>query len=263
MSTNFVAPYVPVITPVLVGDILYTAARKASALKMAGQGLSPSETTEFLSLLNSMVNGWKIENLLMIYFIRYIFHLSRGKKDYSVAPGQDFDMERPERIQRAGFILNEGTETEGELQMHVCQSYQEYVAEVAKNVTSQIPLLLYYQPSSPYGTATFWPVPSVDNFPITIYNRAVLQEFQSADDNVYAPDGFREMLEFNLAWRIHQNPPYNTRPMDPTVVSQAEYYKARVKAMQVMPILTSPDIAVTRRNGSYCGGMPKTWTPYG
>ena len=43
---------------VVVADIIYRAARMARALKHPGQGVSvPSESTEFLGILNAMIDG--------------------------------------------------------------------------------------------------------------------------------------------------------------------------------------------------------------
>lgn len=263
MSTNFVAPYQPVVNSFQVSDMITAAARKGGALKFAGDGLNNSEFQEFLNLLNAMIDGWKIENLLVQYYIRYVFFLTLNKKDYSVGPGGDFNMDRPEKIYRAGFLFNEGTTEEAELPIKCLLDYTEYAAEVVKNVQSSLPLVLYYQASYPLGTATFWPVISQDMVPVAIYNRAVLQEFQSVDDTVYMPSGWREMLQYNLAVRIHQHPPYNREPISPDVEDMAQFYKLRVKDMQITPILTSPDPSAGTSKGRWFGGLAKAWTPYG
>jgi hypothetical protein len=210
-----------------------------------------------------MIDGWKIENLLVTNFTRYVFQLLLNKKDYSVGLGGDFSMDRPEKIYRAGFLFNEGTTEEAELPIKCLMDYTEYAAEVVKNVQSSLPLVLYYQATYPLGTATFWPVPSQDLVPVTIYNRSVLQEFVSTDDTVYMPSGWREMLQYNLAVRIHQNPPYNKEIIDAAVEPMAEFYKQRVKNMQITPILTSPDPSATNKKGRWFGGLAKAWTPYG
>src|SRR5262249_18791118 len=162
----------------IVEDMLTAAARKAGALKFAGQGPSPSELSEWLALLNAMIDGWKIENLFIVYYIRYVFALTANKKDYSVGPGLDFNMERPEKIDTAGFLTTPDTPSEGEISMTVVRTYQQYASLVAKLTTSSIPLVLYYQASftpttdgaGPTGTATFWPVPSVTGQKVALYN---------------------------------------------------------------------------------------------
>lgn len=253
----------PVVIDLQVNDLLTLAARKGGALKRAGQGLSPSEQQEFLNLLNAMIDGLKIENLLVTNYIRKVFHLELNKKSYSVGVGGDFDMDRPEKIYRAGFLFNEGTTEEAELPIKCLQDYTQYAAEVVKNVQSSLPLVLYYQATAPLGTATVWPVPSQDLVPLVLYNRNVLQEFNSAEDTVYLQSGWRELLEFNLAVRIHQNPPYNKEPMDPDVKAMAQFYKQRVKDMQITPILTTPDPSASNNRARWFGGLAKAWTPYG
>lgn len=256
---NFVAPYVPVVLQVSIMDIMQRAYRMAQALKNPGTGISPSEQAEGLSTLNAMVDGFKIENLLIPYFIRYVFNLTNGKKDYSVGPGQDFDMERPEKIHRAGFVLNAGTPSEAEIPIDVLLTYEQYAAFVAKNVQSSYPLALYYQPSFPVGTATFWPVTLGGPQPVALYNRAVLQEFQSADDQFYAPQGYREMLMYNLAVKVHEL--YPDKPMDANVREEAMATKRRVKAQQIRPILISPDAGAGSKRRDWVGGLPKAFVP--
>lgn len=263
---NYQAPYNVVVNTFVVSQMLYRAYRMANGLQVAGQGISPSESLEGLDVLNAMIDGWKIENLLVNYYIRYIFPLSSGKKDYSVGPGGDFSMERLEKIHAAGFILQLGQTGESEIPIQVILDYTQYASEVAKNVTSSYPLVLYYQPSyqsNGLGTVTFWPVPNQTPASVALYNQAVLQEFTTVDDPVWMPKGYREMLQYNLAVRINQMPPYNKKPMHPTIYQMAEYYKMRVKQQQITPILMSSDPAVLGRAGTpWRGGLPKAWTPY-
>lgn len=253
----------PVVITLQVSDLITAAARKGGALKHAGDGCNPSEFQEFLNLLNAMVDGLKIENLLVTNYDRLVFHLEINKKSYSVGIGGDFPMDRPEKIYRAGFLFNEGTTEEAELPIKCLQDYTQYAAEVVKNVQSSLPLVLYYQATAPLGTATFWPMPSQDGVPVVLYIRNVLQEFVSTDDTVYLQAGWRELLEYNLALRIHQNPPYNREPMDADVASMAQFYKQRVKDMQITPILTTPDPSASNNRGRWFGGLAKAWTPYG
>jgi hypothetical protein len=245
------------------------AYRLAGALKMPGQGWSESESREALDICNAMIDGWRIERLLIIFYIRTIVNLVLNQKDYSVGPGQDWNIERQEKIHAAGFVLNLGTPTESELPMSIVLSYEEYANIVAKNVQGSIPLILYYRATLPYGTATIWPVYnqqiSENNGPtcIALYTRGVLQEFATIDDPIIMPQGFREMLLYNLAWRIHQRPPYNKMPIDPDVKNMAIFYKQRVKNQQLTPLIMTPDRAVNQ-NGQRdnLGSFPKAWSPY-
>lgn len=260
-SPSATSPFSYVVVNLTVGDVITKAARLAGALKFAGQGLNPSEQQEFLDILNSYVDGCKIENLLIMFFMRTVVTMINGQKDYSVGPGQDFDIERPPKIHSAGFLLQPGQSTESELPMACLVNYQQYQQFVAKNTGSSIPLGLYYQPTIPYGTATIWPVPNQSS-QIAIYTQGVLQEFRSFDDDFITPQGYRDMLTYGLAVRIHEMPPYNRMPMAASVEQRAAFYKERVKNQQLTPILMGSDPAVLGRRYSPSYGFPKSWTPY-
>jgi hypothetical protein len=256
-------------TSLVVADIIYRAARMARALKHPGQGVSvPSESTEFLNILNAMIDGWKIESLLIPYTNRTLMNVTEGQKVYSVGPGQDWGVssdgmtpfENPEKIHRCGFIIP-GSDTPTELPMYIILAYEEYAAYIIKDVQSSYPLVLYFQAAQPYGAATLWPVPSC-NGQVAVYTPQLLSEFLTFDDVVLIRKGWREALMYNLAVAIHEM--YPERPMDPMVTIKAAAYKDRVKANQYTPIAMRSDHGATQNTtgGEYAGGFPKTWTPY-
>ncbi len=266
---NFVPQITYQQTSLQVSDIIYRAARMARALKHPGQGVSvPSESTEFLGILNAMIDGWKAESLMIPYTNRTIFNITANQKVYGVGPGQDWGVasdgstpfERPEAITRAGFLIP-GSSTPTELPMYIILSYEEYAAYIIKDVQSNYPLVLYYQPATPYGAATLFPVPSI-NGQVAVYTPQWLSEFLTFDDVVYVRDGVREMMMYNLAVAIHEM--YPERPMAPSVEMKAFYYKQRVQANQMTPMAIKSDEGAVQNSfgNDYSGGFPRLWTPY-
>lgn len=283
MATNFVSPATVspssyTINQYAVSDMAYEAYRMGGGLKMAKQGLSPSEQQEILDILNHMVDGWGIENLMFLFTMRTVVSVSAGKYIYSVGPGGDWDIEVPNKINTAGFILQKDQgQSESELQMTIITSYQQYAEFVAKKVQASFPLVLYYQltmggnpqsgPVSPFGSATLWPVPSADSASnqgayVALYTPGRVQEFTSFDDVLCVPKGWREMIMYNLAIRVHQRPPYNKQPMDPSVEKMAILYKSRVMDQQITPLLAYPDQAVRGERMLQPSQPPRAWTPY-
>lgn len=238
----------------------------SGALVNPGMGISPSESEEALFCLNSMIDGWKIEQLLIVLYLRTYQTVTNGQQSYSVGAGGDWNIERPEKIHAAGYILQGQTPQEAEIPMQIILTYEQYAAFVAKNVGSAIPLCLYYQatlstPSGPgfFGTATLWPIPDTTS-QIVLYTQSTLEEFLTIDDPIIVPAGYREMMMYNLAVRIHQR--YPDRTMDPSVVMMAEDYKQRVKNQQIKPVFMQSDNAVLDKRGQWLGGLPRAWTPY-
>ena len=254
---------------VQVADVIYRAARMARALKHPGQGVSvPSESTEFLGILNAMVDGWKAESLMVPYTNRTIFNITANQKVYGVGPGQDWGIssdgstpfENPEKIERAGFLIP-GSSTPTELPMYIILTYEEYAAYIIKDVTSNYPLVLYFQASNPYGSATLFPVPNI-NGQVAIYTPQWLSEFQTFDDIIYCRAGVREALMYNLAVAI--NEVFPERAMAASVYQKAEEYKRRVKVNQYTPAPIHSDDGARQNSASneYTGGYPRMWTPY-
>jgi hypothetical protein len=254
----------PVINTFQVIDIINAAYRYAGALQYAGRAVSNSEAQEGLNVCNAMIDGWKIEELLIICYLRQLFSFQNGVKDYSVGPNGDFNIERPEKIHGAGFVINPGQQTETEIPMEIVFTFQQYQNLVAKNITTTLPLVMYYRATIPLGTATFWPVPQNATCSVALYTQAAFQEFSTINDTLIAPKGYREMLIFNLAWRIHSMPPYNKLQMDPTVIEMAKFYKERVKFQQMTPIYIASDPGAMQQNGGErdCSSFPKAWVPY-
>lgn len=251
-----------------VGPLLTQAYRKSGALKHAGQQISPSEMAEAMFVANMMLNAWKIDRLLVIYYKRQVVSVVSGQKDYSVGPGQDWDMERVERLAGAGYLLQPETTTESELPVELVVSYEQYQNIVSKRVTTNYPLVLYYKSLvhevpgvAPTGIATLWPTPN-QAASMAIYWPVTLDKFTDPEEIVYMPKGYQEAILYNLAVRIHQN--YPGSPMDGTVPLMATSALERVRNMQMIPLLATSDPASLGTNAKpYWYGYPKAWTPYG
>src|ERR1700722_3843306 len=260
MGALTVAPPNPTNSYTLI-KLLNQAYRLSGALANPGMGISPSEMDEALFCLNSMIDGWKIEELLIVLYLRTYQTVNPNQQTYSVGPGGDFNIERPEKIHGAGFILQGQTPSESELEMQVILSYEQYKAFVAKNTGSAIPLCLYYQATlgtatNPgyLGTATLWPIPNTTS-QIVLYTQSALEEYLTIDDPIIVPGGYREMMMYNLAVRIHQR--YPDKLMDGSVMERASDYKQRVKNQQITPTFIASDTAVLDKRGQWIGGLPK------
>lgn len=255
-------PAAPYYDPTLVvGDLIYAAYRKARALKHPGQGISPSESAEGLGLLNAMIDGWKIESLMIIYTRRTVQTMNAGQQVYGIGPGQDFDIERPSHIRRAGFIVTgQPPSNTAEIPMENILTFEQWAQFTVKATSSNVPLAYYYQAAAPNGAFTVWPVPNREGL-IAIYTPQFLSEFATVDDAVEMPNGYRQMLEYNLAVAVHEL--YPEKPMSPSVENRADFYKSQVKANQLTPLFIGSDGgAIQNRGSGTYWGNPRAWTPY-
>ncbi len=66
-----------------------------------------------------------------------------------------------------------------------------------KTLNGPWPRVLYYQPTSPVGNITYWPVPGSGE--MHIFAETVLQGFSSLSDTVTLPQGYNMAIRWNLA----------------------------------------------------------------
>lgn len=231
-------------------DILTNQYRKAGVLKAAGRGLSNSEQVEGLGINNALIDGMKIESLFFYQIVRTVFATVAGQKDYRIGPlsagPTDWDIERPEHIERAGFIIPPSSPLaqQAEIPMEVFLSYEQYQRMILKDIPSNLPLVLYYRPTIGLGTVTLWPVPNVPG-KVAIYTPGVVEEFGDVMDEVMFPQGYREFLEYAGGVAVHDN--YPAAPMAPGIEQRAAIYRRRIKASQFQPSFMRCDPAAARR----------------
>lgn len=231
-------------------EVLNQMYRKAGVLKAAGRGLSESEQAEGLHVVNSLLDGLKIERLFFYQILRTLFDAEANQADYAVGAltdGADWEIERPEHILRAGYMIP-GSTVKTEIPMTVLWDYTQYQTIVNKGVISSLSWVMYYRASLPTGTATLWPVPSAP-FQVAIYTPGTVDEFSSVDQDIMFPKGYREFLEYAGAVAVHDN--YPDAKMASNVEKRAIEYKSRIKAHQFTPALMRSDEAALGQPDSY------------
>ena len=77
---------------------------------------------------------------------------------------------------------------------------EQYELIGLKTLNGPWPRILYYQPSSPVGNITFWPVPGSGE--VHMFAETVLQGFSSLADTVTLPQGYAMAIRWNLAEQL-------------------------------------------------------------
>ncbi len=181
-----------------VSVLLYNAARIAGILGAPGRLPSPSETDDFLSALNGMLDAWQTERLLVFCELQHTVNLVVGQRDYTIglSGATDFALPRPEQIDRAGLVLNTSLpSTEIPLNIY---SDQQWAAVTPKDMPSTMPQGLWYQRTVPNGIITFWPKPQIA-YDVNLYLWQNLQTVVDATVNIDLPPGYQSAIEYNLA----------------------------------------------------------------
>ena len=201
-------------------------------VKGAGEQLSSEEANDAFLALNSLVDSWNNESL-MIYNLELITHtLVAGTGAYTIGPSATINTTRPQNIKSA--YINDGTT---DWPMTIINDSQ-YNRIWNKTTQSTYPEYLYYRSDFPTGTLEVWPVPSsAHTLTLSVWNQ--LTAFASTSTTVSLPPGYQRALEFNLALEIA--PEYGANP-SAVVGSIAVQSKSKIKAInsKQTPILKSP-----------------------
>ncbi|HLG97151.1 MAG TPA: hypothetical protein VKX49_12635 [Bryobacteraceae bacterium] len=232
---------------ILVSDIIYSAYRIAGVLGAPGRGYGADAANDGLKVLNSMVDAWQAERLMVWAILRSVFNIVANQQTYVLGTTGtvDWKLQRPERIEQAGFIFNNLNPTIEE--PFKILTYQEWAALSPKSLNSTIPYMLYYEPFVPNGHVNLWPVP-LANWQIALYTWQNLTTFPSTNTAVVVPPAYQEALEYNLAKMLAMR--FQKRAnMSAEAMNQARASKARIKAINLTPLEMVVEAAMQGRPG--------------
>ena len=206
---------------------LINSSRRLIGKSRPGRGVSAthSETVDALWILNSMLESWSIERLVVYYVPRSTYTLTADQQSYTIGSGGDFDAARPVRITRAGLVLANQSETV-ELPMGMTD-VDGWARITLKETESTIPQILYNDNNYPLSTINLWPVPTVAHT-LVLYPWQALSGFSAATETVQMPPGYADAVRYNLA--VMLAPEWGVMPR-PDVVQMAREFKARIKAL--------------------------------
>jgi len=116
-----------------------------------------------------------------------------------------------------------------------------------KELASTFPNSWYYNPTFPYGTLTFWPIPTGSTYEAVLYIPTQTSTFVEITDTFSMPPGYLRMLVTNLALELA--PSYEKVP-SPLLMRQASDSLAVVKRANQRPTELAFD------SGALIGGAP-------
>lgn len=102
-----------------------------------------------------------------------------------------------------------------------------------KTLNGPWPKLLYYQPSSPIGNITFWPVPTQGE--MHMFAETVLGQFVTLSDVVNLPQGYNMALRWNLAELLMPEYGKTDQAIVSMVMKNAAESRAWVKRTNMQP----------------------------
>lgn len=233
--------------PPRTANSLITQALKVSGVLGQGQIASAEDMNDALQHMNQMIAQWRTQRWL-VYRLTDTSKVSTGAQSYTVGPGGDFNIARPEQI-ASGFFrqLNPSAGTSGlvDFNMSIIRSRQDYNSIALKQMPS-FPQAVFYDNTYPLGTLLMWPVPNA-NFEIHISILQDLAQIDSLIQVINLPMQYDAALMWNLAVRLR--PAYQLDD-DKTVTAMAKVALNVIRNATDQVPLAQIDPALTGVGGS-------------
>src|SRR5215831_13033955 len=161
-------------------------------------GLTPSgpDINNGLIRLNDMISQWR-RNRWLVWHLVETRKAMTGANSYTVGPGADFDVTRPDRLEAARITQNTpGPPNDVGWPMEVVQSYEDW-NNVRLQHLGSFPRWCFYDAAFPVGKVIFWPLPS-SLYTGSIITKEVLQSFPNLSATFAMPDEYLRAIRFNL-----------------------------------------------------------------
>ncbi len=189
------------------------------------QGETPTadEESEAYAILNAMIDEWATQPWTTYTITRTTFSIISGTATVTIGATGTVALPRPERLLRASYLIP-SSNPEVEVPVQIL-SNQDYEAMPLKTLTSTLPRTLFYNPTSPNGTMTIWPVVT-QTVTMVIYTEAPLAQFTDLTTATIFPPGYANTLKYQLSKLLA--PEWGMNLPD-GIKDEADRYFARLK----------------------------------
>jgi hypothetical protein len=164
-----------------------------------GRGAGPSELTDALLVLNSMLDAWNTDRLSIYSIERDTYTLVPGQQAYTIGPGGQFAAPRPAKIENASILVLDNPSAPVERGLRLLDA-EQWAQIPVKSIASTIPTDLYNDRAAPVATLSLFPIPSTANQLILSVYRALSAVLLT--DTVTFPPGYADAVRYGLACRL-------------------------------------------------------------
>lgn len=232
-------------------DLIEAAALKLGA-KATGETLTASELSDSLNVLNSMLDNWAIDRLLVYQIVQTSYTWAAAATSRTIGSGGQLSGTRPIRIEEGSFFYNATDNTD--IPVEIIRNRSTYDAIAVKTTTSTYPDYLFYDAAYPLGVLYAYPTPSAA-LTLKLNTWQTLQSFASGTTDLALPPGYRWAIEHNLAVALES---VFVMPAPPSVVSEAKSSKSALKRVNHTPVTGATEVAHVlgggRKPDIYAGG---------
>lgn len=178
-----------------------TFALKAAGVLGVGQSALAEDYGDTFAALNAMLGVWN-RNRWLIWHLIDAPLVSNGSVSYTVGPGGDFNIPRPDRLEAAFFRQNVSSQPNHiDYPLQILQSREDYNLIALKNLVSW-PTYIFYDAALPLGNVYPWPVPQASLYELHLTVTDTLTQFSSYNQTINLPPEYFETIWTNLTLRL-------------------------------------------------------------
>lgn len=209
---------------------------KTAGIVGVGNTASYEDLADAFMVLNDMLAGWSRKRWLVYHLVDKAF-LATGAASYSVGPGGDIDMVRPDKIETAFVRLLGNPALPVDVPLQVIEAEEDWAGTAVKGLVG-FPQAVFLNSDYPYGTLYVWPIPSAAVYEVHVVFKADLVQFGTPTEQVNLPPEYMEAIRYNLAGRLLIEYDKPQRP-DIAALAKASLNAVRNANYQV-PLLEMP-----------------------
>lgn len=166
-----------------------------------GESPSASQAQGALSKLNSMLDTWNAENLMVYGSVGNVFPLVPGQSTYTIGTGGNFNIPRPAKI-TAVYLRTTAGPVSDRLDLPLWNlTNDEWEQWSLKGMTGSLPQAVWINTGMPLDQITFVPVPSDSTYSAVVWTDGMLGNL-TLYQNVLVPPGYYETIVANLVIRL-------------------------------------------------------------
>lgn len=218
-------------------DMIKRALTKARVLG-TGDILNDEDAQMSLDTLNLMLESWSIDRLF-VYVEELQSYNVGGQASYTIGPGGDFNVQRPNQLTSAYAVVNGVS-----YPVEILQSGAQYDNVQLKQLGEPWPQVVWYEHTYPLGTLHVWPLGACS---LNLRFTTPLQQFATLTTQIALPPGYKEAIVNALAVKLAED--FNT-DIAQTVVQSARNAIGRLKRLNSQPQTKGLEVsAISRRYG--------------
>lgn len=207
--------------------------------KIRGGTLTTNEQTECLAELNSMLDSWSNENLMIHQLSQTSFALTASQGSYTIGSGGDFNMTRPTKLVEPCFI-RDGDGFDSPLKIIDMVTYGRFGLKSTDGSYPEYIAYNYGYSATSTGTVFFYPEPQA-GLSTFINTLQPLLNFSTLTHNAMFPPGYQLAIESNYA--IHSAA--GLIEVSPELARIARESKAAIKGTNLRTPISRLDYAIT------------------